>query len=250
MADDLKNNLMSELEDNTAEDNTTVAGSTFEECDASAEDGVDSDDLDAPADTGFADGLDLNEVEVDDEDSGICAEGYSIVEITTKKLTRHNFRARFAFHADFQMLQDLLANGGRAFGLRKSGLIKEGPIEAVFTIRITENGYHCEKLLYADSVSEPERQNMRKYVRLEVGRLALMANCHDNSFLGEKLPELVRKVGSPNWLIGLCFVFLYAVALKALFLDFVTAVCVSFALGISMSFCFRSVKYHFESRKE
>ena len=248
MADDLKNNFdhmtdsrFAEDQFQTTDDSTDAAGATFENSAESAK---------AASEAASEDIVDDNEIEVDDEDSVICAEGYSIVEITTKKLTRHNFRARFAFHADFQMLQDLLANGGRAFGLRKSGLIKEGPIEAVFTIRITENGYHCEKLLYADSISEPERQNMRKYVRLEVGRLALMANCHDNSFLGEKLPELVRKVGSPNWLIGLCFVFLYAVALKDLFLDFVTAVCVSFALGISMSFCFRSVKYHFESRKE
>ena len=191
-----------------------------------------------------------DEIEVEGEDTGICADGYGMIEITTKKLTKEKFRAKFAFHADFQMLQDVLASGGKAFGLRKSGFFKDGPIEVVFTIRVSENSYNCEQLLFSDGIAEASRDNIRRHVRLEVARLALSANCHDNTFLGEALPELVREVGAPNWIMGVAFAILYGICLRSAFGDYITSICVGVSMGIAMSFCFRSVKYHFQTASE
>ncbi|MBR5975739.1 MAG: hypothetical protein IK020_11225 [Clostridiales bacterium] len=190
------------------------------------------------------------EIVVEGEDTGICADGYGMVEITTKKLSREKFRAKFAFHADFQLLQDILAGGGRVFGLRKTGFFKDGPIEVVFTLRISENSYNCDRILFSDGISEASRNNIRKHVRLEVARLALSANCHDNTFLGEPLPELVREVGSPNWIMGVAFAFLYGICLRSAFGGYVTSMCVGISMGIAMSLCFRSVKYHFKNSAE
>ena len=184
-------------------------------------------------------------VTVEGEDTSISAEGYGLVEITAKKLSKESFRGKFCFHADFQALQDALADGGKVFGMRKIGFFKDGPIEVVFTIRVEEKSYHCEQVLFADHITEKQRRKITRSIRLEVARLALSANCHNNTFLGKPLPDLEREVGSPNWGFGIAMALLYGFALHTAMNSYFASFALGVAIGIPMSYLLRSVKYYF-----
>ena len=201
----------------------------------------------AEAETAVADAevTEEDSVTVEGEDTSISAEGYGLVEITAKKLSKESFRGKFCFHADFQALQDALADGGKVFGMRKIGFFKDGPIEVVFTIRVEEKSYHCEQVLFADHITEEQRRRITRSIRLEVARLALSANCHNNTFLGKPLPDLEREVGSPNWGFGIAMALLYGFALHTAMNSYFASFALGVAIGIPMSYLLRSVKYYF-----
>ncbi|MBR5347784.1 MAG: hypothetical protein IK125_00935 [Lachnospiraceae bacterium] len=184
-------------------------------------------------------------VEVEGEDSSISVEGYGITDITVRKLAKESFRAKFAFHVSFRSLQDVLADGGKVFGLRKTGLLKDGPIEVVFTIHIAKNTYNCNNVYFSDAIPTDARARITRAVRLEVARLALSANCHDNYFLGAPLPELVKEVGGPNWGAGIAFGLLYAFCFNSSVSNYPTSIALGICIGLAMAYALRSVKYHF-----
>ncbi len=173
--------------------------------------------------------------------------GYGLVEITIKKLTKESFRKKFALSLDFRKLQNKLSDGCKIYGLRKIGFFKNGPIEALFFLRISDNSYACESITFADSLDENSREALTRYIYLEVGRLALYANCTDNYFLGEPLPEMEKIVGHPNWIVGILFFVIYFFCFqgptgKSLLSAFFIAV-----LAFIMACLFRSIKYRFKN---
>ena len=173
--------------------------------------------------------------------------GYGLVEITIKKLTKESFHKKFALSVDFRNLQNKLSDGYKIYGLSKIGFFKNGPIEALFFLRIADNSYTCESISFADTLDQNTCSTLTGYISLEVARLALYANCHDNYFLGEPLPEMEKIVGHPNWIVGILFFVIYFFCFqgptgKSIFSAFFIAV-----LAFLMACLFRSVKYRFKN---
>lgn len=170
--------------------------------------------------------------------------GYFLTEITIKKLTKESFHRQFAVKVNFRSLQNYLADGYRIFGLRKAGFLRNGPIEVIFVVHVTDNRYDCQSVLFAEGFDENKKETLTDYLRLEVARLALSANCHDNSFLGQALPEMKKEPGPVS--IGL-WASLFIMCFFA-FQGIFHSTCLGILIGFSLSFCLshflRPVRYY------
>ncbi|MBP5186946.1 MAG: hypothetical protein J6040_07815 [Clostridiales bacterium] len=190
--------------------------------------------------------LDIDDEDEENKEKTLIESGYSIIEITARKLKKESFRARFGFQVDFEMLEDVLSSGGKVIGLGKVGLVKDGPIEVVFTIRVSKDAYKCDNLLFSDKFPQEDREKITNSVKFDIARMALTANIHEVWFLGEKLPPLVREVGGPNYSMGICFALIYGTCFQVTLKNIGITMAMAVVMGIAMSFCFRSVKYHFQ----
>lgn len=170
--------------------------------------------------------------------------GYYLTEITVKKLTKESYHSKFAVKVNFRSLQNYLADGCRVFGLRKAGFLRNGPIEVLFVVHISDNSYDCRSVTFAASIDESEQEAITKYLHLEVARLALSADCHNNFFLGEALPELQKEAGPVSIGLWASLFIMWFFAFRGIFDSTLIGVLLGFFLSFCLSHILRPVRYY------
>lgn len=170
--------------------------------------------------------------------------GYGLTEITVRKLTKESFHSKFGLRVNFRSLQNTLADGCRVFGLCKIGFLKDDPIEVIFVVHVSDNSYNCQSITFAEDFDESKKEALTKYLRLEVARLALSANCHNNYFLGEALPELQKEASPLSIGLWASLFIVFFIAFRGILHSLPLGFIIGIALSFGLSQLLRPVRYY------
>ncbi|MBO4687440.1 MAG: hypothetical protein J5636_02920 [Clostridiales bacterium] len=172
-------------------------------------------------------------------------QGYSIVEISKRKLRKSKIFRNMDFVIDTNHLMDVLENKGKIYGYTKKGQLK-----ALYVVTREGNCFTCDEVLFAlDINGEPVTGLMDQQV---VFLMAQNASYHKDGravFQGTVAPKLVQKTGPFNFFWAVFFAVIYSFVFSNSFSDF-SGILIGVMMGICMGFCFRKQTYEYETSVE
>ena len=172
-------------------------------------------------------------------------QGYSIVEISKRKIQKGKIFSNMDFVVDANHLLEVLENKGKIYGYTKKGTLR-----ALYVVTREEHRFSCDEVFYSPEINgEPVTNLMDQQV---VFLMAQSASYHEDGcavFQGTVAPKLIQKTGPYNWFWAVFFAALYSFVFTNSFSD-ATGILMGIMMGISMGFCFRTQTYAYETEAD